>query len=64
MHSPPPSADHDVVWEPCGACWGQRVIWSRPPGGHGMRSRGCDACLGVGERAVAVPARRGPAPRA
>jgi hypothetical protein len=52
------TADAGIVWEPCGSCWGQRVIWGRRPGGGPLRSRPCEACLGIGARAVLTPAPR------
>lgn len=62
MGTPLASTDPHVVWEPCGACWGQRVIWHRGDGG--LRRETCFGCLGVGQRAVAVPRRTaGPARR-
>jgi hypothetical protein len=48
--------DAEMVWEPCGACWGQRVIWHPRPGGGGLRAESCEGCLGVGARAVVVAA--------
>jgi len=44
----------DTIWEPCGGCWGQRVIWSPAPGG--LASRACPSCLGIGQRAVMIGA--------
>lgn len=35
-----------LVWEPCGMCWGQRVIVVA--GRKGL----CGGCCGVGERLV------------
>ncbi|MCC6831104.1 MAG: hypothetical protein IT200_07130 [Thermoleophilia bacterium] len=61
MGSPPEMSEElDTVWEPCGGCWGQRVIWTRTPGAGAMERRACPSCLGVGQRAVVVtgPARR------
>lgn len=53
--------EFDTVWEPCGGCWGQRVIWTRTPGAGVMEKEACPSCLGVGQRAVVVsgPAWRG-----
>jgi hypothetical protein len=45
----------DVVWEPCGTCWGQRVIW-HPTFAGPMHRESCPTCIGVGQRAVLVPA--------
>lgn len=43
----------DTVWEPCGTCWGQRVV--HVPSHGGFERRPCPTCLGVGERVVVVP---------
>jgi|GEM_PF-5866987 len=51
---------HEVVWEPCGTCWGQRAIWWPAPGRRALVARVCPACLGVGERGAAT--RRAPVP--
>jgi hypothetical protein len=52
---------HEVVWEPCGTCWGQRAIWEPLGGRRALVARACPACLGLGERGVARAAT--PAPR-
>jgi hypothetical protein len=50
----------EMVWEPCGSCWGQRVIWRATPGTGVLESECCGGCLGVGARPVrAVRAGRG-----
>lgn len=48
----------DIVWEPCGLCWGQRLIWHPDPETGRMRPRACGACVGVGARAVVSRAAR------
>lgn len=45
-----------TVWEPCGACWGQRVIWTLHRRGERLQREACPGCLGVGQRAVIVAA--------
>lgn len=55
---PRSAAATDIVWEPCGSCWGQRVIWRRDLH-HGMTSDACPSCVGIGQRAVVVPVRGG-----
>lgn len=53
MSVPITPAAVDVVWEPCGSCWGQRVIWRQEAAG--LRREACPSCIGLGQRAVAVP---------
>ena len=57
MSIPPPTSPGDVttIWEPCGACWGQREIWRPCEASGRLRRTMCDCCLGVGQRAVIAP---------
>ena len=52
MHAPGAGPHGEVVWEPCGHCWGQREILVPVRGARGVRRLRCPACLGVGQRAV------------
>lgn len=59
MDTPLSTETAELVWEPCGSCWGQRVIWHRDPHTGGMHSETCEGCVGVGQRAVFARAVRG-----
>lgn len=48
IHTTPTIA---TAWQPCGACWGQRVIFISVPQ-HGLMPTACDHCLGIGEQLV------------
>lgn len=62
-----PHRDLDLVWSPCGYCWGQARVYEQveAPNGEGrvLRAESCPRCLGTGSTlsaSRATPARRSP----
>ncbi len=42
--------DDDLVWVPCGTCWGQRTLFTPTPDRGGLIASACPSCMGMGER--------------
>lgn len=47
---PVPTPLPEMTWEPCGHCWGQRVIWHEDL--LGLVPYACGGCGGTGVRLV------------
>jgi hypothetical protein len=40
---------HELIWQPCPMCWGQRVQYAMDNHGRLAWRRPCPTCLGLGD---------------